>query len=177
MSNDKILLDVRNVRKYFKGRKRGETVKAVDDVSFTLARGETLGLVGESGCGKSTLGRVILRLVEPTAGEAFFDGRDALKLPEGELNQMRRRMQMIFQNPYSSLNPRMTVLESVRAPLDIFKIGTKEERFELCRDILQYVGLNEDQIYRPRDTNSRSSSVNVFPAAGHTSKQAMAVSP
>ena len=103
-------------------------VKAVDDVSLTLHRGETLGLVGESGCGKSTLGRALLRLIEPTQGEILYNGQDLRKLPEREMRLMRQHMQMVFQNPYSSLNPRMTVLESVRAPLDIFKIGTPARR-------------------------------------------------
>lgn len=147
MNNRETLLDVQNIKKYFKGTK-GRQVKAVDDVSFSIARGETLGLVGESGCGKSTLGRTVLRLVNATDGGVIYGGKDILKLPTREMRMLRQKLQMVFQNPYSSLNPRMTVLESVRAPLDIFSIGTKEERFEKSRDILKYVGLDEYQMYR-----------------------------
>ncbi len=147
MNKENVLLQANHIKKYFQGRGKN-VVKAVDDVSLTLHRGETLGLVGESGCGKSTLGRALLRLIEPTQGEILYNGQDLRKLPEREMRLMRQHMQMVFQNPYSSLNPRMTVLESVRAPLDIFKIGTPEERFEKCREIMKYVGFEEYQIYR-----------------------------
>ena len=148
MDSRETLLEVKNIKKYFKGHTRGKPVKAVDDVSFSIARGETLGLVGESGCGKSTLGRTVLNLIRATEGQVLYAGKDLTKLPEHEMRQMRQKLQMVFQNPYSSLNPRMTVLESVRAPLDIFNIGTKEERFERSREILKYVGMDEYQIYR-----------------------------
>ncbi len=147
MNEDKVLLQANHVKKYFEGRGKN-VVKAVDDVSFTLRRGETLGLVGESGCGKSTLGRTLLRLLEPTEGEILYNGQDLSKLSAKEMRLMRQHMQMVFQNPYSSLNPRMSVLESVRAPLDIFHIGTQDERFEKCREMLKYVGFEEYQIYR-----------------------------
>ena len=147
MSDSNALLTVQNIKKYFKGTK-GCQVKAVDDISFSVARGETLGLVGESGCGKSTLGRTILNLVDATEGGVIYGGKDILKLPQKEVRLLRKKLQMVFQNPYSSLNPRMTVLEAVRAPLDIFGIGTKEERFERSRDILKYVGLDEYQMHR-----------------------------
>lgn len=147
MSDEKVLLSANHVKKYFKGRGKN-VVKAVDDVSLTLHKGETLGLVGESGCGKSTLGRTLLRLIEPTEGEIIYNGQDLSKLSGREMRLMRQHMQMVFQNPYSSLNPRMSVLEAVRAPLDIFKIGTKDERFEKCREMLKYVGFEEYQIYR-----------------------------
>ena len=147
MNKENVLLQANHIKKYFQGRGKN-VVKAVDDVSLTLHRGETLGLVGESGCGKSTLGRALLRLIEPTQGEILYNGQDLRKLPEREMRLMRQHMQMVFQNPYSSLNPRMTVLESVRAPLDIFKIGMPEERFEKCREIMKYVGFEEYQIYR-----------------------------
>lgn len=147
MSDSNALLTVQNIKKYFKGTK-GRQVKAVDDISFSVARGETLGLVGESGCGKSTLGRTILNLVDATEGGVIYGGKDILKLPQKEVRLLRKKLQMVFQNPYSSLNPRMTVLEAVRAPLDIFGIGTKEERFERSRDILKYVGLDEYQMHR-----------------------------
>lgn len=148
MNNDTTLIRVENVKKYFPGRERNRIVKAVDDVSFTVGKGETLGLVGESGCGKSTLGRTILRLTDPTEGQVWYKNQNLFDLPDKEMRDLRLGLQMVFQNPYSSLNPRMTVLESVRASLDIFKIGTREERFEKCRDILKYVGLEEHQIYR-----------------------------
>ena len=148
MDSRETLLEVKNIKKYFKGHARGKPVKAVDDVSFSIARGETLGLVGESGCGKSTLGRTVLNLIRATEGQVLYAGKDLTKLPEHEMRQMRQKLQMVFQNPYSSLNPRMTVLEAVRAPLDIFNIGTKEERFERSREILKYVGMDEYQIYR-----------------------------
>ena len=147
MNDEKVLLQANHIKKYLKGRKRN-VVKAVDDVSLTLYKGETLGLVGESGCGKSTLGRSLLRLIEPTEGEISYNGQDLRKLTNKQMRLMRQHMQMVFQNPYSSLNPRMSVLESVRAPLDIFKIGTPQERFERCKEMLQYVGFEEYQIYR-----------------------------
>ena len=146
--NETALLEVRGLRKYFKGKKRDLFVRAVDGVSFHVNRGETLGLVGESGCGKSTLGRTVLRLIEPSEGEILFKGQDLRAIPEKQMRQMRQSMQMVFQNPYSSLNPRSTVLESVRAPLDIFRVGTPDERYERARDILKYVGLDEYQMYR-----------------------------
>src|SRR5919199_1397837 len=110
------LVEVKNLKKYFPAGEGllaagGDVVKAVDDVSFSIRRGETFGLVGESGCGKSTTGRCILRLIEPTSGEVRFDGRDMLSLGKDELRRLRRDVQIIFQDPYSSLNPRMRVGE------------------------------------------------------------------
>ena len=102
-----ILLDVRHLKKYF--HTDAGMLHAVDDVSFTIERGKTLGIVGESGCGKSTIGRTILRLIEPTSGEVFFDGKDILKLSKREMRRLRQDMQIIFQDPYSSLDPRMTI--------------------------------------------------------------------
>ncbi len=119
-------------------------VRAIDGVSFEMARGETLGLVGESGCGKSTTGRAIIRLYKPTAGRIVFDGQDISGLSGKALTGMRRRMQMIFQDPYSSLNPRMNVAGIVGEPLDIHGVGTKDERHERVRDLLATVGLNPD---------------------------------
>jgi oligopeptide/dipeptide ABC transporter ATP-binding protein len=118
-------------------------LKAVDDASFTLDEGETLGLVGESGSGKSTLGRSILRLIEPTGGQILYRGRDVVPLGREELRALRRQMQMVFQDPYASLNPRMSVGAIVREPLDIFHIGTAVERKRAVADLLQRVGLDE----------------------------------
>jgi oligopeptide transport system ATP-binding protein len=119
-------------------------VRAVDGVSFTLARGETLGLVGESGCGKSTTGRAIIRLYKPTEGSIVFDGVDLVTLAGDALRRMRRRMQMIFQDPYASLNPRMTAGGIIREPLDIHAIGSSGERQGRVRELLATVGLNPD---------------------------------
>ncbi len=119
-------------------------VKAVDGVSFTLRRGETLGLVGESGCGKSTTGRAIIQLYRPTGGSVRFDGVDLVALKGDALRRMRRRMQMIFQDPYASLNPRMNVNAIVGEPLDIHGVGTKSERHERVGELLSTVGLNPD---------------------------------
>ncbi len=119
-------------------------VQAVDGVSFTLRRGETLGLVGESGCGKSTTGRALIRLYRPTSGRVIFDGTDLSTLPDAAMRPMRRRMQMIFQDPYSSLNPRMTAGGIIGEPLEIHRIGNGRERRERVRELLATVGLNPE---------------------------------
>ncbi|MEI7745010.1 MAG: dipeptide ABC transporter ATP-binding protein [Chloroflexota bacterium] len=119
-------------------------VRAVDGVSFTLKRGETLGLVGESGCGKSTTGRAIVRLYKPTAGSILFDGQDVSTVDGAALRKLRRRFQMIFQDPYASLNPRMTAGATIGEPLDVHNVGTKEERRERVRELLSTVGMNPD---------------------------------
>ena len=149
------LLEVRHLARYFQAGRAGgllggspRMLRAVDDVSFTLRQGETLGLVGESGCGKSTLGRTILRLIEPTSGQVLIDGQDVTALRGPALRQLRRTMQMVFQDPYSSLNPRMRVGASIREPLDIFRIGTAEERRGRVGSLLERVGL--DQSYAAR---------------------------
>lgn len=147
------LVEARGLKKYF-GSSRGilggagRSVKAVDDISFSISSGETLGLVGESGCGKSTLIRSILRLTEPTSGQVLYRGEDILGYSKEQMRQMRRKMQIIFQDPYASLNPRMTVTDLVQAPLDVFSVGSAEEREQKVIDILQTVGLGEQFLNR-----------------------------
>jgi oligopeptide/dipeptide ABC transporter ATP-binding protein len=152
VSND-TLLEVNNLVKYFpiKGgilRRTVAVVKAVDGVSFTLKRGETLGLVGESGCGKTTTGRTILRLEKATSGEVIFDGKDVLAASGSQLKALRRDMQIVFQDPYASLDPRMTIGESVAEGLTIHGIGSKAERIERVREVLSKVGLHPSHMER-----------------------------
>jgi len=143
------IIEVRGLRKYYPvrggvfGRQRGQ-VRAVEEVSLDLHRGETLGLVGESGCGKSTLGRTLMRLEEPTAGDVLYEGRDLAHASSRELFALRRNVQMIFQDPYSSLNPRITVGETVREPLDVHRLGTEEERRQRVDELLVAVGLSPE---------------------------------
>jgi len=118
-------------------------VQAVDKVSFAVKKGETLGMVGESGCGKTTVGRTILRLIEPTSGDVTFEGKNVLKLNQRELKPLRRDMQIIFQDPYASLNPRMPIGESVMEGLQIHNIGRPKERWEIAVNMLKKVGLEE----------------------------------
>ncbi len=143
------IVQVRNLKMYFPVtagiifQRRVADVKAVDDVSFDIYRGETLGLVGESGCGKTTLGRLILLLYKPTAGSIIFDGKDLTTLKAGELRRMRRHMQMIFQDPYASLNPRMTVGNIIAEPLVIHGLAkNRKERQERVQELMRVVGLN-----------------------------------
>ncbi|MFQ5913412.1 MAG: ABC transporter ATP-binding protein [Nitrospinota bacterium] len=150
---DEVLLEVKNLKKYFpvRGGIFGKTVghvKAVDGVSFSIRKGETLGLVGESGSGKSTTGRSILRLIEPTAGEVQFDGVDVLSLGKEGLRALRRRMQIIFQDPYASLNPRMTVGSIVGEPFAIHKIASGQERAHRVEALLNRVGLSAEHMRR-----------------------------
>lgn len=146
------LLEVRHLVKEFTHKKglfaKATAVRAVDDISFTIERGETFGLVGESGSGKTTTGRCILRLIEPTSGEVTFDGRDVLALSRTEMRAARRQMQIVFQDPYSSLNPRMRVSDIVEEPLIIHKLGSKAERRERVRELFGLVGLNPDHLQR-----------------------------
>ena len=130
------------------GRFSKRVVSAVNDVSFEIHAGETFGLVGESGCGKSTTGRTIMRLTSPTAGKVFFEGKDVSKMNKHELKNLRREMQFIFQDPYASLNPRMTIGEIISEPMTIHGVGTKEERMKTVRELLDVVGLNPEHINR-----------------------------
>ena len=142
------LVSVRGLVKHFPVEGTDDVVRAVDGVSFEIFAGETLGLVGESGCGKSTVGRCLLRLIEPTAGEVNFLGRDVLSLDRRELRELRREMQIIFQDPYASLNPRMKIGDIIAEPLVIHKQGTKNQRRERVADLLRRVGLDPDYINR-----------------------------
>ena len=135
------ILEVKGLKKYFK-TPRGSLL-AVDDVSFSIERGKTLGLVGESGCGKSTTGRSILRLIEPTAGEVYFEGKDITKLNKGEMRKLRRDMQLIFQDPFSSLDPRKNIGQIISEPIKINKLCSSKQE-TLCRvaELMDIVGLS-----------------------------------
>ncbi|MBP5553042.1 MAG: ATP-binding cassette domain-containing protein [Spirochaetales bacterium] len=143
------LIEVRNLKQYFPvktGLFKTESLKAVDDVSFSINAGETLGLVGESGCGKTTVGRSILRLYEPTAGEVLYDG---VPVTAKNIASMRQNMQMVFQDPYSSLDPRMTVEDIIGEPLDVHKLyENRAERREKILTLMEYVGLNSEHATR-----------------------------
>ncbi|MGN7385502.1 ABC transporter ATP-binding protein [Sporosarcina sp. SAFN-015] len=146
------ILEVRNLKKYFDITKGifspKREVKAVDNVTLHLKEKETLGLVGESGCGKSTLGRTIIRIYEPTEGQILYKGEDILKMKRERFLQYRKRMQMVFQDPYASLNPRLTIGEIIREPMDIFKLYNKKEREEKVQELINVVGLKPDHIRR-----------------------------
>lgn len=145
---DNHLIEVKGLKKYFNVGK-GQVLKAVDDLNFFIREGETLGMVGESGCGKSTAGRTILRLYEPTAGSVNFNGTDIYKLSPGKMKAMRRDMQMIFQDPYASLNPRFTVSDIIGEALDIHGMaGSRAERKKRIEELLDMVGLNSDHATR-----------------------------
>ncbi len=136
------LLQVKNLVKHFPVDNSDDVVQAVDDVSFDIIGGETLGLVGESGCGKSTVGRCLLRLHEPTSGEVLFEGKNIIGLPNREMQTLRREMQIIFQDPYASLNPRLSIRSIVSEPLKIHKIGNKATQNARVVDLLEKVGMD-----------------------------------
>lgn len=148
MNQNKPLLEVAGLKKYFSVKSKGLIPKevgklcAVDDVSFTLGYGETLGIVGESGCGKTTIGKTILRLYEPTAGQVFLEGKDIYAMNRKEMHEQRRKMQIIFQDPYSSLNPRMTIKEIIAEPLKIYNECRGEELDQRVMNMLEMVGLS-----------------------------------
>ena len=152
MSDKRVVLEVKNLCKYFPVKKgafsKKSYVKAVDNVSFTINKGETLGIVGESGCGKTTMGRTVLKLYNPTSGEIIFDGKNIESLSEKEMVPLRRKMQMIFQDPYASLNPRMTVGDIIGEAIDIHGLHKGEEREKRIRYLLDKVGLNGSHINR-----------------------------
>jgi oligopeptide transport system ATP-binding protein len=142
------LVKIKNLVKHFPVENSDDVVKAVDGVSFDILAGETLGLVGESGCGKSTVGRCILRLIEPTSGQVWFEDSDVLSLDKKDLRPLRREMQIIFQDPYASLNPRLSILSIISEPLVIHGIGNKTEQKDRVAELLKKVGLDPDYMYR-----------------------------
>lgn len=155
MNENKPLVEVQGLKMHFSvagkgfGKKSKQTLKAVDDVTLSIPAGATFGLVGESGCGKTTVGRTILKLYKPTGGKIFFDGQDITDLSEKEFSPYRKDMQMIFQDPYASLDPRQTVNEIIGAPLLVQKlVASKKERDERVRELVHMVGLKDDHINR-----------------------------
>jgi oligopeptide/dipeptide ABC transporter ATP-binding protein len=147
------VLEIEDLKKHFPIyggilRRQVAAVHAVDGVSFTVRKGETLGLVGESGCGKTTLGRTILRLIEPTSGKVQYEGQDILKLGRKEMHRIHLLMAMVFQDPYASLNPRMTVADIIGEPLDIHHLARGEEKENKITDLLERVGLTPYHLYR-----------------------------
>ncbi len=147
------IIEVRNLKKYFTKKtglfgQKVKHIKAVDDISFSIKKGETLGLVGESGCGKSTTGRTLIRLYDVTGGEIIYNGVDLAKMSQSELMPYRKKIQMIFQDPYASLNTRMTVGDIIGEPLDIHNIASGEERQQIIWDLLEKVGLNKEHANR-----------------------------
>src|ERR1700694_5326369 len=151
---DRPLIDIRDLKMYFP-LTRGIVlqrlvgyVRAVDGLSFSIPRGQTMGLVGESGSGKTTIGRTIVRLYRPTAGQMLFDGKDMAKMPGEELRQLRQRVQMIFQDPYASLNPRFTIGSLIAVPMYIYEVASRKEIRERTAELLRVVGLRAEYIDR-----------------------------
>ncbi len=144
-----VLIDVKNLKKYFPASEAGKAVKAVDDISFQIYKGETLGVVGESGCGKSTTGRLVLNLIEPTEGTVTFKGQELKGLHRKELRRLRRQMQIIFQDPYASLDPRKTVFQILSEPYKIHhKEMSREEVYDRVAKLIECVGLRPEHIQR-----------------------------
>jgi peptide/nickel transport system ATP-binding protein/oligopeptide transport system ATP-binding protein len=146
------LIEVKNLRKWFQVGKglsgKREVLRAVDDISFFINRKEVLGLVGESGCGKTTCGKMLLRIIDPTSGSIFFDNEEITHLNKSEMRHFRRRMMIIYQDPYGSLDPRMRIGEAISEPLAVHNIGTPKEREERVIQLMEKVGLSADQINR-----------------------------
>lgn len=153
MADKKTLIEIKNLKKYFPAKKSfsgkiTSNVKAVDNVSFTIKKGETLGLVGESGCGKTTTGRTVIKLYEPTDGQIIYNNVDISKFSPAKMLPYRRKMQMIFQDPYASLDSRMTVGDIIAEPIDIHKLMNRKEKGERIQYLLNKVGLNKDHANR-----------------------------
>ncbi|MGG1663021.1 ABC transporter ATP-binding protein [Brevibacillus sp. NRS-1366] len=149
----KRLVEVRNLKKYFEVQKSflgrsSMLVKAVDDVSFSICKGETFGLVGESGCGKTTIGRTLLKLYEPTAGDILYDGQSISRLNHKEMLPYRKKMQMIFQDPFASLDPRMTIAEIIGDPLVVHNLYQSKDRTDRIKELIELVGLKADHLNR-----------------------------
>lgn len=146
------VIRVEHLKKFFpvKGKlfEKKQYVKAVNDISFSIRRGETLGIVGESGCGKSSLGRTVLKVHQPDSGHIYFNGTDITKLNEKQMHPYRQKMQMIFQDPYASLNPRFTVGETIAEPMEIYQMYDPKERMERVQQLMETVGLKPDHIRR-----------------------------
>lgn len=152
MSSSNALIETVDLKKHYQGKrslgKKPDIVKALDGVSLSLSPGETLGVVGESGCGKSTLGRSILRLIQATDGDVLYRGESLMSLSASAMREMRKKLQIVYQDPYASLNPRMTVREIVQAPLDAFKLGTQTQRRERVAKILERVSMGPQMMER-----------------------------
>ena len=146
------VIRVEHLKKFFpvKGKlfEKKQYVKAVNDISFSIGKGETLGIVGESGCGKSSLGRTVLKVHQPDSGHIYFNGTDITKLNEKQMHPYRQKMQMIFQDPYASLNPRFTVGETIAEPMEIYQMYNPKERMERVQQLMETVGLKPDHIRR-----------------------------
>ncbi len=146
------VIRVEHLKKSFRVKgsflEKKQYVRAVNDVSFSIEKGETLGIVGESGCGKSTLGRTILKIYQPEEGHIYFEGTDLTDLSEKQMHPYRKKMQMIFQDPYASLNPRFTVGEMIAEPMEIYRMYGRKERMERVRELMEVVGLKPDHIQR-----------------------------
>ncbi|HKL10532.1 MAG TPA: oligopeptide/dipeptide ABC transporter ATP-binding protein [Clostridia bacterium] len=148
LEKDSVLLELKNLEKTFRQRKGGGKTKALSGLSLKIMKGETFGLVGESGCGKTTAARTIIGIHKPTGGEIWFDGKEIGKLDEKEMKPLRKKMQMIFQDPYGALNPRMRICDSIREPLDIHNIGTDGNRRKRVEELLDIVGLSKGHALR-----------------------------
>ena len=151
-SNRETCLEVQNLKKYFELKaglfKKPNILKAVDDVSFSIAKGETMGLVGESGCGKTTIGRTVLKLYDPTAGKILYDGEDITGLDDGQMLPYRKKIQMIFQDPYTSLDPRMDVAHIIAEPIRFMNLMQGKDVMDRVRQLVELVGLKPDHLNR-----------------------------